>query len=121
MLERSPEHRAWPGRWLLIGFKEKPRTGRGFGECRAHARINRGGSNSAGSAGLPFDVLKPLIAQTAAKALDATSPADVQTGPAVRNDTGTRARHCALLDDDLQLKNIYSIISNSIWETSKKI
>ena len=75
----------------------------------------------AGSAGLPFDVLKPLIAQTAAKALDAASPADVQTGPAVRNDTGTRARHCALLDDDLQLKNIYSIISNSIWETSKKI
>ena len=55
------------------------------------------------------------------KALDAASPADVQTGPAVRNDTGTRARHCALLDDDLQLKNIYSIISNSIWETSKKI
>ena len=75
----------------------------------------------AGSAGLPFDVLKPLIAQTAAKALDAASPADVQTGPAVRNDTGTRARHCALLDDNLQLKNIYSIISNSIWETSKKI
>ena len=35
--------------------------------------------------------------------------------------TDTRARHCALLDDDLQLKNIYSIISNSIWETSKKI
>ena len=75
----------------------------------------------AGSAGLPFDVLKPLITQTAAKALDAVSPAGVQTGPAVRNDTGTRARHCALLDDDLQLKNIYSIISNSIWETSKKI
>ena len=73
------------------------------------------------SAGLPFDVLKPLLAETAAKALDAASPADVQTGPAVRNDTGTRARHCALLDDDLQLKNIYSIISNSIWETSKKI
>ena len=74
-----------------------------------------------GSAGLSFDILKPLIAQTAAKALDADSPADVQTGPAVRNDTETRARHCALLDDDLQLKNIYSIISNSIWETSKKI
>lgn len=73
------------------------------------------------SAGLPFDVLKPLIAQTAAKALDAASPADVQTGPAVRNDAETRARHCALLDGELQLKNIYSIISNSIWETSKKI
>ena len=73
------------------------------------------------SAGLPFDVLKPLIAETAAKALDAASPADVQTGPAVRNDLPTKAHHCALLDDELQLKNIYSIISNSIWETSKKI
>ena len=73
------------------------------------------------SAGLPFEVLKPLIAETAAKVLDAASPADVQTGPAVRNDIPTKTRHCALLDDDLQLKNIYSIISNSIWETSKKI
>ena len=43
----------------------------------------------AGSAGLPFDVLKPLITQTAAKALDAVYPAGVQTGPAARNDTGT--------------------------------
>lgn len=41
------------------------------------------------SAGLPFDVLKPLLAETAAKALDAASPADVQTGPAVRNDLPT--------------------------------
>ena len=36
-------------------------------------------------AGLDFDVLKPLIAETAAKACDARSPLDVQTGPAVRN------------------------------------
>lgn len=49
------------------------------------------------SAGLPFDVLKPLLAETAAKALDAASPADVQTGPAVRNDLPTMARHRALL------------------------
>lgn len=71
-------------------------------------------------AGLPFDILKPLLAETAAKAADAASPADVQTGPAMRGDAPTRARHCALLDGDLQLKNIYTIISNSIWETSKK-
>lgn len=73
------------------------------------------------SAGLPFDVLKPLIAQTAAKALDAASPADVQTGPAVRHDAQTMERHAALLADEQQLENIYKIISNSIWETSKKI
>ena len=44
------------------------------------------------SAGLPFDVLKPLLAETAAKALDAASPADVQTGPAVRNALRQRIR-----------------------------
>lgn len=71
-------------------------------------------------AGLPFDVLKPIIAQTAAKACDAASPVDVQTGPAVRNDFETKARHSELLSFDLRLKNIYSTISQSIWETSKK-
>ena len=60
-------------------------------------------------------------AETAAKALDAASPADVQTGPAVRNDLHTMARHRALLAADPRLENIYSIISNNIWETSKKI
>lgn len=73
------------------------------------------------SAGLDFDVLKPLIAETAAKACDAPSPLDVQTGPAVRNDFATKARHGDLLSFDLRLKNIYSTISQSIWETSKKI
>lgn len=73
------------------------------------------------SAGLDFEVLKPLVAETAAKACDARSPLDVQTGPAVRNDTATEARHTELLADELQLKNIYSTISQSIWETSKKI
>ena len=68
-----------------------------------------------------FDVLKPLLAETAAKALDAASPADVQTGPAVRNDLPTMARHRALLAAAPRLENIYSIISNNIWEISKKI
>ena len=55
------------------------------------------------------------------KALDAASPADVQTGPAVRNDLPTMARHRALLAAAPRLENIYSIISNNIWEISKKI
>ena len=33
----------------------------------------------------------------------------------------TMARHRALLAADPRLENIYSIISNNIWETSKKI
>lgn len=72
-------------------------------------------------AGLDFEVLKPLIAETAAKACDSSSPVTVQTGPAVRNDYITKSRHGEMLAFDLLLKNIYSTISQSIWETSKKI
>lgn len=71
-------------------------------------------------AGLEFAVLKPLIAETAAKALDAASPAEVQTGPAVRNDSATKARHGELLAFDRCLKNLYDTISQNIWETSRK-
>lgn len=73
------------------------------------------------SAGLEFDVLKPLVRETAAKAADAPSPAAVQTGPAVRGDRGTMARHEALLAGEDRLKEIYQLISQSIWETSRKI
>lgn len=72
-------------------------------------------------AGVGFEVLKPLLAETAAKAAAAASPRTVQTGPAVRHDTATQARHEALLAGDPQLQAIYRLISNEIWETSKKI
>ena len=73
------------------------------------------------SAGLPFDVLKPLLAETAAKALDAASPADVQTGPpcATTCPRWHATVHCS--PPTPRLENIYSIISNNIWEISKKI
>ncbi|MCM1300979.1 MAG: DUF2520 domain-containing protein [Alistipes senegalensis] len=70
-------------------------------------------------AGLPYPLIKPLIAETAAKACDAATPADVQTGPAVRNDLATQARHCALLADDPELRALYETISRQIWKTSK--
>ena len=72
------------------------------------------------SAGLDFGVLKALVAETAAKACDARSPRDVQTGPAVRNDTPTQERHLALLEGDPNLQEIYTQISKSIWQTSRK-
>ena len=40
--------------------------------------------------GLPADLIKPLIRETVAKALDSPSAAAVQTGPARRNDYRTR-------------------------------
>lgn len=72
-------------------------------------------------AGLDFDVLRPLIAETAAKAIASGSPAAVQTGPAVRGDFATKVRHTEMLAKEPTLKNIYSITSQSIWETSRKI
>ncbi len=70
--------------------------------------------------GLDFELLKPLIAETTAKALDASSPLGVQTGPAVRGDVPTQERHAAMLDDET-LRTIYRSISQNIWEISRKI
>lgn len=71
--------------------------------------------------GLDFDILKPLIAETAAKALDSNDPAMVQTGPARRGDKGVIEKHLVMLDEDGTKQKIYNDISESIWETSKKI
>lgn len=73
------------------------------------------------TAGLDFDVMKALVAETAAKACDAASPADVQTGPAARHDAATMERHMGLLCDDPELQELYQQISKNIWETSRKI
>lgn len=72
-------------------------------------------------AGLPFDILKPLIRETALKAASAPSPRQVQTGPAARNDYKTKARHTEMLAQRPEFKNIYINLSKNIWETSKKI
>ena len=70
-------------------------------------------------AGVSADLLRPLIAETTAKALAAARPAAVQTG--VRGDLPTQERHLRLLADDALLSDIYRLITQSIWETSRKI
>lgn len=72
-------------------------------------------------AGLPPDLLRPIIAETAAKALAAGNPAGVQTGPAVRGDRAVVERHLALLAGDPLVEAIYRTITQSIWETSRRI
>lgn len=79
------------------------------------------GERIAAQAGLDFGVLKPLIGETAEKALDACTPGTVQTGPAVRNDVPTLRRHAGMLAGDPLTEKIYETISQSIWETSRKI
>lgn len=61
---------------------------------------------------IPFDVLKPLITETAAKVMT-MDPVKAQTGPAVRSDKEVMQRHLALIDEPWE-KEIYSLISKSI-------
>lgn len=66
--------------------------------------------------GLDFEILRPLIMETAVKAQNAL-PKDVQTGPAIRNDKQTILKHEALLQQSPHLQEIYKILSNSIKKT----
>lgn len=61
---------------------------------------------------IPFDILKPLIAETARKVQNA-SPAKVQTGPAIRNDQSTIKGHLELLESN-ENKKIYELLTSAI-------
>lgn len=67
---------------------------------------------------LPFEILKPLIAETAQK-VQSLSPLDAQTGPAKRHDQNTIDRHLALLTNQTQ-KEIYKILTQSIQHSYVK-
>ncbi|WP_284652140.1 Rossmann-like and DUF2520 domain-containing protein [Flavobacterium terrisoli] len=68
---------------------------------------------------LSFDILKPLIQETANKILT-LSPNEAQTGPAQRKDTQTINAHLAFLTDDNQ-KEIYKLLTKSIIDNGKKL
>lgn len=63
---------------------------------------------------LPFDVLLPLIDETAAKIHELT-PYEAQTGPAVRFDENVIQKHLDLLDDPRK-KDLYLRLSQSIHQ-----
>ncbi len=65
--------------------------------------------------GLSFDLLKPLIAQTAQN-IQHQLPAEVQTGPAVRGDMETIDMHLQLLREHVQYRQLYELISANIIE-----
>lgn len=79
------------------------------------------GAEVVADAGLSFDILKPLIAETASKAVAVDDPAQVQTGPAVRGDRVVTSEHIAMLEGDGVKQRIYKDLTESIWETSKKM
>ena len=68
---------------------------------------------------LPFDILKPLITETANK-IKTLSPEQAQTGPAKRNDAQTINAHLSFLTDDNQ-KEIYKLLTKSIIDNGKKL
>lgn len=67
----------------------------------------------AGEYNMPFDLLKPLIAETTAKAMD-MSPQKAQTGPAARGNVKVIEKHLALLNDHPGMQELYRSISEDI-------
>ena len=67
---------------------------------------------------LDFDLLKPLILETAMKVQD-LSPYQAQTGPALRKDQKTIKRHLKQLEKENH-RLIYELITKSIQQTHGK-
>ena len=68
---------------------------------------------------VPFDVLLPLIQETANKVIE-MSPKDAQTGQAKRGDQVIIDRHLEALQDDSRLLQIYQILTDSIKRVYEK-
>jgi len=68
---------------------------------------------------IPFDVLKPLILETAKKVLE-MEPANAQTGPAVRFDEDIISAHLEELKGNRNFAELYNSISKSIFEFHQK-
>jgi predicted short-subunit dehydrogenase-like oxidoreductase (DUF2520 family) len=66
---------------------------------------------------IPFEVLLPLIDETARKVHE-LSPKEAQTGPAIRYDENVMNKHLALLTDGSQ-KLLYELLTENIHETNK--
>jgi predicted short-subunit dehydrogenase-like oxidoreductase (DUF2520 family) len=68
---------------------------------------------------VPFEILKPLILETAKK-INILNPVDAQTGPAKRNDSNTIEAHLEYLTNENQ-KNIYKLLTQSIQHNGKTL
>ena len=69
--------------------------------------------------GIPFEVLLPLIDETAAK-VHRLTPREAQTGPAIRYDENVINKHLAMLDQMPELKALYETLSRSIYKEANK-
>ncbi|MEZ4990076.1 MAG: DUF2520 domain-containing protein [Saprospiraceae bacterium] len=64
---------------------------------------------------LSFDLLRPLLMETAEKIMD-RSPDEMQTGPARRHDQSTIATHLEYLERYPEWRKIYQLLSKNIEE-----
>ncbi|MDR1644938.1 MAG: DUF2520 domain-containing protein [Tannerellaceae bacterium] len=65
--------------------------------------------------GLPYDLLLPLIEETAAK-VNVLTPAEAQTGPAVRFDRNIMDKQIAMLEEQPAMQTIYKLLSQNIYK-----
>ena len=68
---------------------------------------------------LDFDLLKPLIRETAKK-IESLNPIDAQTGPAKRNDQNTINAQLKMLQGKPEFQKIYSFATESIFRVQQK-
>ena len=66
---------------------------------------------------VPFEILHPLIQETAQKILT-LSPIEAQTGPALRNDTKTINKHLEFLQES-NYQELYKLLTQSIQNVKK--
>ena len=68
--------------------------------------------------GLDFDILKPLITETAEK-IQRISPTDAQTGPAKRGDEKIMKLHLEMLEKYPEFQELYRVLSEGIGKMGR--
>ena len=69
--------------------------------------------------GLAFDLIRPLIVETALKVQE-IMPGEAQTGPAARNDLSIINSHLKQLESEPELSGIYKLLSAQITASADK-
>ena len=70
--------------------------------------------------GFSYELLKPIILETALKALEFSNPLAAQTGPAIRMNKSIIGKHEEMLTRNGELQQIYTLISNHITKTHQR-
>ena len=87
--------------------------------CNFVNHLYQMGSDICNENKVDFEILKPLIQETANKIMT-LSPENAQTGPAIRDDNETINAHLNFLSNENQ-KDIYKLLTKSIIDNAKKL